>query len=209
MSGFFPCGEDVQNSSAQVIRPDRPPRPQSTWRPRLPLGISTLPTPIPPRSARPPQPPDRDARPGTCPHPRTPGAKPRGDCPGRSDCQNRRAAVPGIGAPCSGGRSGRGEAARTGGLEQTRVHEARCHRHYVDARGARAALGVRYAPMTWSTPGARTGAGLRAEWQEMPEGVCTVTYLNPGPENLRPQLGARLRRRSRPDAPLTRPVLWW
>lgn len=48
------------------------------------------------------------------------------------------------------GRSGRGEAAQTGRLGRPRVHEAGRHRHYVDARGARAALGVQYAPMARS-----------------------------------------------------------
>ena len=51
------------------------------------------------------QPPDGDARSGKYRTPHSPGAKPRVDCPGRPDCRNRRAAVPGIGAPCSGGRS--------------------------------------------------------------------------------------------------------
>jgi hypothetical protein len=79
--------------------------PQSTWRPSLPLGIPTLLTASPSKIGAPGQPTDREARPGTCSHPRTPGVKPRSDCPGRSDCHHRRAAVVGVGAPCSGGRS--------------------------------------------------------------------------------------------------------
>jgi len=104
--------------------------------------MSTLPPRIPATSGRPASLRIGTRRPGTCPHPHTPGAKPRGDCPGRSDCHNRRAALRASAPRVPAAALVAAKLPGPAGSKKLACTK-RFHRHHVDARGARAPHGVR------------------------------------------------------------------